>query len=521
MVFSERLFLNKYLSDYWWGFNMTAAENEMHVSVGNGGTALPSNIKSLLIYGAIFAFFVVASMFHAPGTSYGVLSLFPVGFTVVSAVLTRRALEPLLAGVISGLLLLDPSRFFTELGSVSSNALKNGTVVWIVLVCGMMSGIIVMLERGGSLLSFGDFLSGRIKTKRRALLTTSGLGILVFIDDYLNALAVSSSMKNTTDRFNVSREKLSFIVDSTAVPVCILVPISTWAVFFTALLEENNVAEKGQGFMLYIASIPYMFYGWVALLIVWLVAMGYFKDIGAMKAAEQRAQTGQTVPDGAPVGGFDTAGMVKNSSTAMGLLNFFLPMMVLVVASVYFDVDLLLGSLVASAFTMLFYMIQNLMNFNQLVESMLDGFKLMLLPFAIIVAGYMLKDVNDKLGMTAYIMDLVIPYVSKEFFAAVIFLVMAAIVFATSSAWGMFVISLPIIVPLAQGVDASMPLVIGALMSASAFGCHACFYGVSTLLSAQGSECTTMQHALSQLPYALIAGFISIILLLVGGFVLP
>tara|TARA_B110000503_G_scaffold78058_1_gene120100 strand:+ start:883 stop:2373 length:1491 start_codon:yes stop_codon:yes gene_type:complete len=478
-------------------------------------------VRSLIIYGTIFFAIALLSLFHVPGEPFGVLSLLPVCFTIVAAIATKRALEPLVAGVIVGILLLDPTNVFTQLGSISTNAFNNATVIWIILVCGMLSGIIVMLERCGSVLSFGDFLAGRIKTKRRAMLVTSGLGVLVFIDDYLNALAVSSSMKSTTDRFNISREKLSYIVDSTAVPVCILVPISTWAVFFTALLEENNVAAKGEGFMLYLESIPYMFYGWLALFFVWLVAMGYFRDFPLMKKAELRAQAGQPIPEGCQTDGFDTSHIVKTSSTTMGLLNFFLPITVLVAASVYYDIDLLLGSLVASAFTMIFYMLQNLMTFNQLVESMLDGFKLMLLPFAIIIAGFMLKDVNDSLDMTSYVMDSVIPYLNKELFAAIIFLVMAGIVFATSSAWGMFVIALPIIVPLAQGVDASMPLVIGAVMSASAFGCHACFYGVSTLLSAQGSECTTMQHALSQLPYTLLAGALTVVMLVAAGYLLP
>lgn len=483
-------------------------------------TTVDTNIKSIILYGVVFGIFALFSILHIDGEKYALLSLLPMAFTIVAAIITKRALEPLLAGVIAGILLLDPTTLFTQLGTISSQAMGNKTIVWIILVCGMMSGIIVMLERGGSVLSFGDFLSGRIKTKRGALLTTSGLGILVFIDDYLNSLAVSSSMKSTTDRLKISREKLSFIVDSTAVPVCILVPISTWAVFFTAQLEDNKLAVKGEGIMLYIQSIPYMFYGWIALFIVWLVAMGYFKDIGPMKQAELRAQGGQPIPDDAPLGGFDTSNITKNSSIAMGLLNFFLPMAVLVMATIYYDIDLLLGSLVASIFTIIFYMLQKLMTFNQLVESMLDGFKLMLLPLAIVIAGYMLKDVNDSLGMTPYIMDLAIPYLSKEIFAAVIFSVMALIVFATSSAWGMFVISLPIIIPLAQGVDASMPLVIGAVMSASAFGCHACFYGVTTLLSAQGSECTTMQHALTQLPYVLIGAVFSIIMFLIAGFVI-
>ena len=121
------------------------------------------------------------------------------------------------------------------------------TIAWIVLVCGMMGGLINMLERGGSVLSFGELLARRIKTKRGTMLTTCFLGVMVFIDDYLNSLAVSASMKNLTDRYKISREKLSFLVDSTAAPVCILVPVSTWAVYFAALLEENGATGEGKG----------------------------------------------------------------------------------------------------------------------------------------------------------------------------------------------------------------------------------------------------------------------------------
>lgn len=479
------------------------------------------NRRPLLIYSVLFAGFAMIGWTRPAGESYGLLSLLPVSFTIVTAILTRRALEPLLAGVMAGVLMADPVRFVPRLGEVATSAFSNETVIWIILVCGMMSGLIVMLERGGSVLSFGRFLKGRVRSKRQALLTTSGLGILVFVDDYLNALVVSSSMRGTTDRFSISREKLSYIVDSTAVPVCILIPISTWAVFFAALLEDNGVAASGQGIWVYIQSVPYMFYGWIALLLVWLVAMGYFKDFPGMRKAELRAEGGQPIPEGADSDSLDTSHIPHQTSTLVGLTNFFLPMAVLVGASVYFDVDLLLGSLIACAFTIIFYIYQNLMSFSELVEAMLDGFRLMLLPFAIIVAGYMLKDVNDTLGMTPFVLEAVMPYLDRTLFSAVIFLVMSAIVFATSSAWGMFVIALPIIVPLADGVNASMPLIVGAVMSASAFGCHACFYGVSTLLSAQGAECTTMQHALTQLPYALLAACITLAMLVFAGLWLP
>jgi Na+/H+ antiporter NhaC len=477
---------------------------------------LNTQLKNLLFYVTLFGAFVFLSLLQSKHDSFGVYSLLPVILTVIIAISTKKALEAIVAGVIAGLLLLDPASLFSQLGVISTNVLRNETIVWIILVCGMMGGLITMLERGGSVNSFSSFLSTRIKTKKATLMTTSVLGIFVFIDDYLNSLAVSTSMKSMTDKFNISREKLAFIVDSTAAPICILVPISTWAVFFAALLEENNAVEQGGGMSLYIESIPYMAYGWMALLVVWLVAFGILKDFGEMKKAEERAQAGQTIPNGVQTDGFDTT-TVQKSSPIMGLLNFFLPMTVLVLASLYYDIDLLLGALVASAFTMIFYYLQNLLNFNQLVTSMIDGFKIMLHPLAVVCAGFMLKEVNDALGLTPYIMELITPYLSKEYFPAIIFIVMALVVFGTSSSWGVFVIALPIIIPLAQNLEMHMPLVVGALLSASAFGSHACFYSDSTVLSAQGSGCTPMQHALTQIPYATIGAIISLFILLLMG----
>lgn len=477
----------------------------------------PSPVKSLLFYGAIMAVFAFLSTQHVEGESYGFYSLLPVALILFTAILTRKALEAIFAGIVGGLLILDPTSIFSSLGEISTKVIMDETIAWIILVCGMMGGLINMLQRGGSVLSFGDFLAGRIKSKRGTLVTTGILGVLVFIDDYLNSLAVSASMKSLTDRFKISREKLAFVVDSTAAPVCILVPVSTWAVYFAALLEENGAAADGQGMSLYIEAIPYMAYGWAALLVVWLVAMGFLKDFGEMKKAEERAQNGQPIPDGIEEDGFDLSKM-KKASPVMGLLNFFLPMAVLVGASVYYEIDLLLGALVASCFTMVLYFAQRLLTFGELVESMLDGFKVMLHPIAVVCAGFMVKEVNDQLGMTPYIIDAVSPYVTKELLPAIVFAVMAGIVFATGSSWGVFVVSLPIVIPMAQTFDLSMPLMVGALLSASAFGSHSCFYSDSTVLSAQGSGCTPMQHALTQIPYAVIGAALAFISLLILGY---
>ena len=169
---------------------------------------------------------------------------------------------------------------------------------------------------------------------------------------------------------------------------------------------------------------------------------------------------------------------------------------------------------------MLLYFWQRLMNFAELVEAMLDGFKVMLHPIAVVCAGFMVKEINDQLGMTPYIIDTLSPWLSKELLPAVVFASMAAVVFATGSSWGVFVVSLPIVIPMAQSLEMSMPLTVGALLSASAFGSHACFFSDSTVLSSHGSGCTPMQHALTQIPYALIGAGLAFISLLVLGFVM-
>ncbi len=482
------------------------------------GTGMKSSPTSwILFYSLIFIGFAYLSTLHTEGDAYGFHSILPVSLILIVAAISKKALESLFAGIIAGLLLLDPVNIFSNLGDVSMTVVMDETIAWIVLVCGMMGGLINILERGGSVLSFGEMLAKRVKSKRGTMFTTIILGMLVFIDDYLNSLAVSSSMKSLTDRYKISREKLAFLVDSTAAPVCILVPISTWAVYFAALLEENGAAKDGGGMSLYMEAIPYMAYGWIALLVVFLVAAGFIGDLGAMKDAEKRAQGGQPIPDGIKQDGFDATDL-KPVKPFMGLLNFLAPMAVLVAASVYYEIDLLLGALVASTFTIVLYYWQKLLDFTQLVESMIDGFRVMLHPIAMVCTGFMLKEVNDQLGMTPYIIDSLAPLLSKEMFPALIFATMAAVVFATGSSWGVYIITLPIVVPMAMTLDINMPLVVGALLSSSAFGSHACFFSDSTVLSAQGSGCTPMQHAITQIPYVAIGALMAFLSFVVLGY---
>ncbi|MGQ7249498.1 Na+/H+ antiporter NhaC family protein [Halomonas sp. V046] len=446
--------------------------------------------------------------------TYGIWSLVPTLVVLIMAIMTRRTIESLLAGCLVGLFMIDPSEVITRGSNILLEVLGNDTVTWIILVCGLFGSLIALLVKTGGVLSFGDAMTTRLASRRQSLITTWVLGLVIFVDDYLNALTISASMKKITDRYGVSREKLAYIVDSTAAPVCILVPFSTWAVFFAGLLEDNHVTANGMS--LYIESIPYMAYAWVAAAIVPLVALGWLPDIGPMKTAEARARGGQPVPDG----GEDNALSLEASEGGQTphLINFLLPIASLILATWYFDIDILRGVIVALAVTLVLIAAQRLLSFDATFDTALDGFKAMIMPLGTLVAGFTLKEVNDVLGLTQVVIDAVEPLMTAGLLPAVVFVTMAFLAFATGSFWGLFAVAMPIVLPLAQSMDANMPLVVGALISASAFGSHACFYGDSTVLSAQGSGCSPMAHALTQLPYVLIAAALATGVFLLIGF---
>ncbi|SFH66633.1 Na+/H+ antiporter NhaC family protein [Modicisalibacter xianhensis] len=474
--------------------------------------------RALTLTPAIAIFVGWLTYLHEPGAAYGWMSLMPSALVLLVALVTHRTLEALIVGALAGLFMLQPDNYIGELADISLNVMMDETIAWLILVVGLMGGFIGMLEKAGCTLSFSHFMQRLVKSRRQSLLWTSVLGMLIFIDDYLNALAISSSMKRLTDRFNVSREKLAYIVDSTAAPVCILVPVSTWAVYFAELLETNGATE-GNGMWLYIQSIPYMLYGWVALALVLLVATGLVPDFGPMKAAEQRARAGQPIPDDAPDEPLEDDSAPRGNPW-LGLFNFLAPMAVLIGASAYYDIDLLMGTIVATLFTLALFLIQRLSTFDALMDSIMDGFRTMMLPLAIVAAGFVLRDINEQLGMTEFMIDTLTPYLSVALLPAIVFVSMAVVVFATGSSWGVFVISIPIVIPIAQHMDASMPLVVGALLSASSFGSHACFFSDSSVLSSQGSGCLPMQHGLTQIPYAVLGAIVATGLFLILGFTL-
>lgn len=476
---------------------------------------------TLIVAVAIYFAFTWMSLSRDSTESWGALSLLPTLLVLVTAIISRRPFESMIAGCVAGLVMLNPFDLISPFADNMSMVLGNETIIWIVLVCGLMGGLIQLLEISGCLDGFSEWLQKVIKSRRQSLLATFGLGVVVFIDDYLNCLAVSTSVKKLTDVYNVSREKLAYIVDSTAAPMCIIVPISTWAVYFAGLLEENGVAGDGEGIGLYISAIPFMAYAWFALIIVFLVAYGILGDWGPMKKAEARAKAGNPVPEA-----FVEEQLVSNVkakrklSFKANIMNFAFPMILLIISTVYFEIDLLRGALLTCFVTVVVYWAQGILSFETQVEAIFKGFKVMLYPLSTVVGGFFLKAINDELGMTTYVIDSITPYMTIIIFPAVIFAVMAFLTFATSSSWGLYVLAMPIVFPISLALGVSTPLMIGALLSASSFGSHACFFSDSSLLAAQGAGCSPRQHAFTQFPYAMLGAVLSVVTFLALGYMM-
>jgi Na+/H+ antiporter NhaC len=441
---------------------------------------------------------------------FGAFSLIPTLVVLALAITTRRTIEALITGSIVGAFMVAPSSPLNLLTEKSIAVLTDEDVAWVILVCGLMGSLIALLIRTGATRAFASSLTRFTHSRARALFVSWVMGLFLFVDDYLNSLAVGSSMRSVTDKFRTPRELLAYVVDSTAAPISVIIPISTWAVFFGALLEENGVAPDGQGIWTYIQAIPYMFYAWIAAAIVPLVIFRVIPLIGPMKSAQERAEEkGLCVPPGAEHIELANQSIEPKPGVDSSFWHLVLPMVALAGSTWYFDIDFLKGIYLTLALWISFILLRRMLTIHETFDTMIDGFKSMIEPLAVLVAAFLLKEVNDSLGLTEYIITAVKPLVAASTLPVLIFLIMGLVSFATGSNWGVFVIVLPIVVSLATSLEADMVLVIGATLSASTFGSHACFYSDATVLTAQACGCTPFQHAYTHFPYSLLAAAVS------------
>lgn len=438
---------------------------------------------------------------------FGALCLIPTVVVLAVAIMTHRPVFALFTGVVTGLLILSPGDIIPPLTDVALTVMMDDTIGWIILVCGLMGSLIFLLVKTGAAQSFAQSLAEKADSRRKSLLFTWLLGLIIFIDDYLNAIAVSSAMKKVTDRYKVSRPMLAYVVDSTAAPMCVIIPISTWAVFFAGVLEDTGTAAEGEGLAMYISGIPYMFYAWLAVLIVPLVSMGWIPALGPMKKAELATEQGTA--ELAEVAEFTEAEQAAKNHDKANIWLFLIPMIALIGFTLWYEIDLLRGVVACLAVTVVYFVATKHLSFSEALDGVLKGFKLMLGVFAIIVVAFMFKSVNDELGLPQFVISSLQPYMNATLLPLLTFLSMAVVAFATGSSWGVFAIAIPIVMPLGQSFGVDPALMIGALLSASSFGSHACFYSDATVLVSQSSGCTVMEHALTQFPYALIGAILA------------
>lgn len=478
----------------------------------------------------LLATIIFTNMLPADVSRYGTFSLVPAIFLIIYIFVTKRILEALILSSLIGFIMVSRPETMGSGTSWLSNTFSNFSdgllgvmmdedIAWLIIVCGLMGSIIALIEKSGGSYAFGEWISTKARSKKSSLLCTWFLGIIIFIDDYLNSLTVGSCMTTLTDKHRVPREFLSYIVDSTAAPLCVIIPISTWAVFCSRILETNGWAPDGEGLLYFIKTIPYNFYGWIAAAIVPLVIIGIIPIFGPMKEAFKRVEDGGAL---APIGSEKIdirAGKDSFVPANPKIANLFLPILVLVVSTIILDFNMQLGVVVTLGFMFVLYMWQGVMTAEDFTDVALDGLKNMIMPLLLMILAFLFADVNEQIHFTYYVITSATNFVTPELMPLIVFLALSVTEFITGTNWGMYIIALPIVIPLAQTLGSDVTLAVSAVLSAGVFGSHVCFYSDATVITSSATGCNNFNHALTQAPYGLLAAVISAIFFLIAGFI--
>lgn len=453
--------------------------------------------------------------------TYGLISLLPVAIVIVMALVTKRTLESLIVGSLVGFLILDGKSFLTSWVSATQEVF--GESAWYILVFGVFGIIILLLEKSGGAQGISQLGTKFAKTRGMALISTWVLGILIFIDDYLNNLGVSVAMRNVTDKFKVSRELLAYMINSTGAAVCVLIPISSWAVFMAGQYESLDVTVNGTGLGAYIASIPYMFYAIIAVIMAPLIAFKIFPLFGPMKKAELRAQAGDVFPpsyyEQLKKNNLEEVKEEMDPSKAKAI-NFILPMVLFVAVTIFTDGDILIGGVCTVIVCAIMFIPQKLMTITEFCDISFKGFTSMSFVTGLVLTSFILGKANERLGLTPYIIDKVEPLLSPALLPVISFLLVAFLAFACGSFWGIIAIVAPIIIPLGIALDCNIYLIGAAIISGTVFASHTCFYADAVTLISAGTQIQNTDYAKTAIPIAAVPVVLSAILYLIFGFMM-
>ena len=460
-------------------------------------------------------------------------ALVPPVIAIALALITKEVYSSLFIGIVAGAILGSDFVFTGAMDILVNDSLieaVSGTAgIFIFLV--VLGVIVALVNKAGGSAAFGKWAQKHIKTRSGAILATFVLGVLIFIDDYFNCLTVGSVMRPVTDGHRVSRAKLSYLIDATAAPICMIAPISSWAA------AVASYADEGQGIALFIRAIPFNFYS--LLTFVFIIGLALMKfDYGPMRIHELNAKKNgdlYTAGDKAEV-------EESNPSTNGKVLDLVLPIIVLIAVCVFalvyvggiFDgsgfveafsntdatVGLPWGSIIALVFTIIYLCARKLVSFKEAMECIPKGFIAMVPAILILTFATSLKNTTAVLGAKPFVAD-VMSNVAGEFqnfLPAIIFLVACVISFATGTSWGTFGILIPIVIAIFP-TGAIQTIGMSACLAGSVCGDHCSPISDTTIMSSAGGQCNHLNHVSTQLPYAISVAAISFVMYIVSGFV--
>ena len=465
-------------------------------------------------------------------------ALIPPVVAIVLALITKEVYSSLFVGILVGGLFYSGFSFegtivhIFEDGiiGVLSDSYNVGILVFLII----LGAIVCLMNKAGGSAAFGRWASDHIKTRTGAQLVTVALGVLIFIDDYFNCLTVGSVMRPVTDKHNISRAKLAYLIDATAAPICIIAPISSWAAAVTGFVEGED------GLSLFISAIPYNFYALLTIVMMITIAVLNI-DFGSMKIHEDNAKKGDlfTTPD-RPYGE-----ATELEDTGKGTVkDLLIPIIALIICCVigmiytggFFEgadfvtafsnsdasVGLAIGSAFALVITILLYVSRRVLGFKECMDCIQEGFKAMVPAIMILTFAWTLKSMTDSLGAAEFVAALIKGSASGivNLLPAIIFVVGCLLAFATGTSWGTFGILIPIVVDAFQATNPTlMTIAISACMAGAVCGDHCSPISDTTIMASAGAQCNHVNHVSTQLPYAVSVAAISFITYIVAGFV--
>ena len=335
--------------------------------------------------------------------SFGFWALIPVIVILVLALITKDTFISLFLGVVVGFVMIaqgNPVTAFNKFIDALYTVMCDSNTAWVLMICALFSSVIFLITESGGVLGFSNLAEKVLKTRKQTMIGTWILGLIVFVDDYLNCLAVGAAVRKIADRQKISREMIAFIVNATGVTMCAIVPFSSWSAFMGGLMQKADMLGGLSVTGAYIHTIPYVIYGWLAIIVVPLICLKVIPLFGPMKKAEQRAmETGEVQsPEAKALHGELPDEELKFKDKKCRAVNFLLPILVIAIVAVWRD-DLLIGVFAGLLACLIMYLPQRLMNINQYFNGILQGITDMCSMLVIIIMSYVLIEVNNQLGL--------------------------------------------------------------------------------------------------------------------------